>query len=518
MEKTKQIPLIALAVFSIVILLANGNIDKVYALSVSQVGVGNLGASGLNVVYMASIDRYVLNFGSGVIKLINPTTHAVSEYTLSGLAPDNTWNAGIYCDTTYCYTSSFGAGNPDHIHQFAPLTGTTIEKLTVGATGDGTDIEIAGAEAIGTSVLDNSRLDDGWHMASCETGGFRVIFKISGEQIGVCNASGISGTLIAVEQIGNSLVTTASVATNALRVFSLATFAQTCVANINLSSGALGTMVAYSSSAYIVTATTTVSKYDTSCVAGTGITNHGLTTAINGLTPVENQGVFGIRSTTTVAFMNITSANISVLSYSVSLNNTDTQTTHRRNTMPLATEFNQLGTAIDTSTASDVFVFITLAESDDDDDNDGSSGATNGICNNGTALDCVGGNNSVGGLAVLTAPFNATTIGNTIGQGVGIVDPNNDDVTTNGVGLAYMLMMGVFFAGTLASTISALNKKGWVNMTAKEIDPIFWLFLVVGVVSASFYLGWIPDIVFYGMIVGLAGLLTLGVLKQIGRL
>lgn len=145
-------------------------------------------------------------------------------------------------------------------------------------------------------------------------------------------------------------------------------------------------------------------------------------------------------------------------------------------------------------------------------------GSTNGICNNGTVLDCVGGAGSIGGLANLSPTYNITEIGTLLGQGVGLISEDNDNPKTNGIGLLYMLMMGVFFAGSLVYTIATLNSKGWVNMSVKEIDPLFWLFLVIGVVSASFYVGWIEDIIFYGMMVGLAGLVSVGILKQLGRI
>lgn len=450
--------LIAIAVFSMSILLAQNNVEKVFALTVSQASVGNLGGSGLNMVYSSSLGRYVLNFGSGVIKTVNPSTHAVAQITLTISGSDNTFNSGIYCESGLCYTSSFGLGNPDVIYQFNPITGTVSDTFTVGCTGDGTDIEITGCEAVGTTVLDNSRLDDGWHSAACEVGGFRVLFKVTGQQIGVCNSSGISGTLVGVEVIGTNVVTTASVATNAFRVFNINTGVQSCVANINLLGGALGQMTQYNGFVYFTSGTTTVSKYNTSCVAQTGITNHGLTTTINGLTPVASQGVFAIRSTTTVAFMNLSSANISVLAYSVALNATDTQTSHRRDTMPLAG--NQLGTLVDTSTATDLIVFIDLAPAEEEEEGTSDFCA---IAGNENLLRCrleeqggaLGGN-------FQGNPFDVSNSTSNILIQTGFLSGDDTNPATNGTGylilaIALVIVNGLLWVATSGGAFTRAN-------------------------------------------------------------
>jgi hypothetical protein len=127
-----------------------------------------------------------------------------------------------------------------------------------------------------------------------------------------------------------------------------------------------------------------------------------------------------------------------------------------------------------------------------------------------------GSGNALSGL--VPANQNITSIGTTIGQGVGLIDPDNENPRTNGVGLFYMLITGSFFAIALMTTVHTLNMRGYISASVKEIDPIFWLFLVVATVSIAWYLDWIDDIIFAAMTVGLAGLVAFGVLKHFGRI
>lgn len=144
----------------------------------------------------------------------------------------------------------------------------------------------------------------------------------------------------------------------------------------------------------------------------------------------------------------------------------------------------------------------------------GSSGGgiVNGICT-GLLKDCING--AGGGLSgFLPNGYNFTSAGTTIGQGLGIVDVNNDDPQTNGVGLFYMLATGTLFAGITFATIATANSKFNTSIKYSEVPKEYWLFLVIGVVALAFYLHWIPDIVFYGMVIGLAGLFSFGLYRH----
>lgn len=78
-----------------------------------------------------------------------------------------------------------------------------------------------------------------------------------------------------------------------------------------------------------------------------------------------------------------------------------------------------------------------------------------------------------------------------------------------------MLITGTFFACAVLSTIAIANTRFGAGISYTEIPKEFWLFLVVGAVAFSWYMQWIPDVVFYGMIVGLAGLFAFGLYKHI---
>ncbi len=133
-------------------------------------------------------------------------------------------------------------------------------------------------------------------------------------------------------------------------------------------------------------------------------------------------------------------------------------------------------------------------------DTDGEGNAIDGVCQNGTALECVGGNTH--GIITGGQPLQNTT--SELCQGLGVCDPDNDDPQTNGTGIFLMLATGVLFSSILI--VSAKKSNYELSSLPKEI----WLFLVIGVVGLAFYFHWIPDIIFYGMIIGIAGLFAVG--------
>jgi hypothetical protein len=173
------------------------------------------------------------------------------------------------------------------------------------------------------------------------------------------------------------------------------------------------------------------------------------------------------------------------------------------------------GAFADSDTFTLIFFGIDLSDpSEEEGEEEGNQ--VGGFCGLGTLRDCLGSNSALSGL--VPANQNITSIGTTIGQGVGLINPNDENPRTNGVGLFYMLITGSFFAIALMTTIHTLNMRGFISASVKEIDPIFWLFLVVGTVSVAWYLDWIDDIIFAAMTVGLAGLISFGVLKHFGRI
>jgi hypothetical protein len=143
------------------------------------------------------------------------------------------------------------------------------------------------------------------------------------------------------------------------------------------------------------------------------------------------------------------------------------------------------------------------------------NGITNGVCT-GLLKDCIG--QAGGGLSgFVPNGYNFTTAGTQIGQGLGIVDPNNDDPENNGVGLFYMLATGTLFAGITFTTIATVNRRFGANISYSEVPKEYWLFLVIGVISIAYYLHWIPNYVFFGLLVGLAGLFAFGLYRHFAK-
>jgi len=145
------------------------------------------------------------------------------------------------------------------------------------------------------------------------------------------------------------------------------------------------------------------------------------------------------------------------------------------------------------------------------DGSDSSSNQVDGRCGNGTALDCVGDRSTIN---MITGSPAISDTANNLFTGIGIVNSTNTDIQTNGTGLLLMLITGTFFASAVVGTIAMANNKFNANISYTDIPKEFWLFLVIGVVAVAFYLEWIPSIVFYSLVIGLAGLFSFGLYKH----
>lgn len=500
MEK-KIIPLIIAVSALSFMLVFSDNIESAYALTLSSIIISNAGSA--QMTYSIPNQRYVLNVGSGLITTVNPTAKTSASNTLPAVAGE-TYGTGATCSATLtsCYIVSSGSGLPDRIRTYNPMTASIESDTTVNTSG--ATINIAGITTVSTS----ERGHDGWFVAVCSAGG-SVLFNIAGQVLGTCGGTTPiqSGTsLLYAKQAGTKIAITTSSATNSFRIFDSTTGLIVCQVNINVGNG--GSIEYYNNNFYVVVGTNTINKYDTSCNAGTGISNTGISSQIFGLLNISPEGVFAVEGTTSISFMNITSNNISTLAYSLSTNYTETVTAIRNERIAYAYGINQTGANIDVATANDPFLFIQLSTPSENAPSDNEFIDANGICH-GTLSQCLP--EAGGGLSgFLPNGYNITSAGSTIGQGLGIVDANNNDPQTNGVGLFYMLATGTLFSGITFATIATANSKFGTSIKYSEVPKEYWLFLVVGVVALAFYLHWIPDIVFYGLVVGLAGLFAFG--------
>lgn len=89
--------------------------------------------------------------------------------------------------------------------------------------------------------------------------------------------------------------------------------------------------------------------------------------------------------------------------------------------------------------------------------------------------------------------------------------PLNGDAETNGSGLFLTWFLFIFTGGIMVG----VSRKFTFSLT--NIPAEFWLGLVVLIIGISWYLNWIPDILFYGIIVGLAGLFAFGLYRSMGK-
>lgn len=142
----------------------------------------------------------------------------------------------------------------------------------------------------------------------------------------------------------------------------------------------------------------------------------------------------------------------------------------------------------------------------------GNGNSVNGRCGVGTVLDCIG-DRSVS--TAITGGQDIAQVSGNLFCGLGLNATCSGDAKDNGTGLLLMLITGTFFAGAVLSTIAIANTKFGAGISYTEIPKEFWLFLVVGVVAFAFYQQWITDLIFYGLMVGLAGLFSFGLYKHL---
>jgi len=144
----------------------------------------------------------------------------------------------------------------------------------------------------------------------------------------------------------------------------------------------------------------------------------------------------------------------------------------------------------------------------------GGGNAQSGRCGNGTVLDCVG---DVSPFAGITGGQNATFIAGSLTNGIGLTHcnlANENDVDTCGSGLFMFL-----FLLLLAEFLALVGYLGFARKLNAEKDladiALIMLIIAFTCISIGFYLNWIPDIVFYTIVVLVAGLLTMGLLSRI---
>lgn len=492
-KKTITLAVLVCGLSSMLLFADNGFLQSAYALTISNIIISGTGSAQMS--YSSPNNRYVMNNGGGVIYTVNPTAKTSASVTLPAVGGES-YGTGASCSTslTSCYIVSSGGGLPDRIRTYNPISGSIVSDTTVNTSG--ADINIAGISTVSTSERGN----DGWFLAVCSAGG-GVLFNIAGQVLGACGGTTAvqsGSSLLDVKQSGTNIALTTSSATNSFRIFSSTTGLIVCQVNINVGTG--GTVEYYNSNFYVVVGTNTINKYSTSCGAGTGISNHGISSQIFGLLAIGEEGVFGVEGTTSIAYMNITSTNISTVAYSVATNFTETVTAIRGERLAYASGFNQTGLNIDVATANDPFLFVQYVPAGSSAGSDVVNGVDCALPANAHTLLCALHNQ--GGAGALTgASVLVDQSGTNIMCQVGLLEctrdasgnfvPTNPDTKTNGVGyILTIVAMGVFVGilwvasrGDLTSIPTFIWFIGTLAIlgTATAFEWIDPTFLIIGV-------------------------------------
>jgi hypothetical protein len=476
MEKS-SIPIIAIAVFMCVILLAQNNLEKAFALTTWNTA---LLTDPTSLVYSSSFQRWIVIHTGGVIDTINPATHARTTITLP-TSITRIYQPSIGCPANYCVVVQDGTGSSDRVLTINPITGAIITNTTTGISG------------LSTVQNGNTVMPNGYYIGVCTVGTARVARSIDGIQYGVCGGSTMGAQNILNSASGTTKTAFINDGASAVQVWDNTALTLTC--SVAVSAGTGGEVVYYSSNFYVVISTTTINKYaESNCAAGTGITGTSLTTQFQGLRYNTGRDEFYVLSTTTLAVMNLSSSNISTLLYTVDLGSSNSG----KQTMDVNTAGEQVARS---STTGSGFVYgVNL-----NDNNNGLAGETgNDFCDqpeNANILICVNGGDGTLGSA------GAFIIGNTtngtgvlgIGCSLGFVDCVSDpDPQTNGLGLliflASLLLIVGFFYATMGYGAFSIHPFIWVLIIIVDaafftltgiIDPVFLILAIIAIIALA---------------------------------
>ena len=496
MEKT-QIPIIALAVFAIVMILAYGNIERIYAVTYVEKTVAHASDISNHIIAGSQMFSVIDEDNDAVItiRVSDGTILYTRDFTTvceTGATAGTCIPRAIRCDGDACYVlSSITIGTAKcRINKIVPTTGVVTTVWTNAVTG-------SCASALGYNgnlyiVRDNGGADV---FSEVTTTGIESTLS---SDLGVPTVYCLQAvTVNSIQYV--AICTDASGASLKLWKLSSATVCNMAGAFTGLTATTDGTFV------YLGLTTGDVKKVTSACAVSSTISPQG-TGDVHGLIYHSPDTLYiYYESSITVSAYNITGSS-EIAEYSCGNANA---ITNYLKTLAYSASLDVIG--CDNYVNNKVrLIYQGNPPSAPTNNQD------NGFCGNGTLRDCLGDHSALAGL--LPANQNITTVATTIGQGIGIINPNDENPRTNGTGLFLMLITGTFFAVALMTTVHTLNMRGYISASVREIDPIFWLFLVVGVVSVAWYLDWIDDIIFFSMTVGLAGLIAFGVLKHFGRI
>lgn len=503
----KKILLIALAVFSMVILISQNNVPMAFAVIFHNVSYTADSGGSEVLSYLPSVDKYIVFRPSDdVIEVID----AVSFIKTSAIISAGNYQTPFDCSAT-ANICVFLEGTGNDLRAKSSSGNAVWDNLDLGTrlVGAGDVVKIAGNIVYVPLVCSSGDADR--IIGRFSTGDGALVDEI-GSCTGVSIGSGASP--IDIEIDGSLMAITISGASNSFQIWNINTGLRSCVNSVANLASPEGSITRLGSTWYVNDGTT-MQAFTDSCGDGTDITsgNHGLTGTLVGNGAQSSRGELYIQSASSVAVMNSTTP--TQLLFTVPCGDAGTV----RNNFEVASDFDQIACLAQTGNSLHIRTLDpTLAEEEEDEEGsivNGNCADTDITCStfcetagNQYLLRCVAEAN--GGSLVIgntTNPFNPVAGTNNVVTGA--LGLENTDIRTNGVG--YLML------GTALLIFNVLWLYGVFMMKSKGVhvdSPIFISALISFAIIFAFVLaGWTDPLI---LIVGIVALVAFGAPKLVG--
>jgi len=485
--ENKNVILVVFAVFSIVILLTQNNIDKAFAVVFHDITL--TGTAIRNAHYVSGWDRFVTFSDTVTVNYINPSTFGVTSSSLTTPSTSKVY-AGFDCSDTFCYTLSYRpiSNGAAYLIKISSA-GAIVGNFTVGNNVDDT-LDVFGGQDNHVRVLGNNI----FIVFVCDSGK-RVIDEYNESGLPVLRVGACDGTAIvsgsAVEDMfvdGTKLVLTTNQATNNFQIWNLGA-SRVCQGSIATYTGTNGRIQKFGSS-YYVTAPSTgkLDQVSSACVDTGDVTSAqtGLTAStILGFQYSSSRGEYYVVDSAQISVMNA-----SVPTTRIALYSTQSITTCNE-AFTFSSEFEQIGYG-GTCSVSDSFKIIELEPTTPEEEPSSAFCSTPGNENLLTCrLDTIGQS----ALGTASQTFGNST--NDLFVQIGLV-PAGSDIKTNGVGYILVavglgLLIAVFFLasqgelGKIPTFVWVLGALVVVGMFAafQIVDATFFIIAILIIIALA---------------------------------
>lgn len=528
MENKNNLLAIALVGLVISSLIFADNIEFAYALSFEPVTI----CSATNMITFQSGSFYHVVCSAGASassstwQVFNASTNAlVSTHTIRSLhgstsspltltSGNNGSVRGISCDSTFCYFT-WTQATVDQVQKWNINTGspiTYINDTSIGSTNSmSVPITVSG------SII--------YVVATCTATSNSVMFGISNAlpfvtaqtfgdcttvQMGIQQAYQIAvggNNKIAVQVQG-------SAGQNVFHIWDSLALTRTCATSFTSSTVSNARALAYLGSS--------VNKFamgrDANDIVTTSMTSCTVVDTISSATLGTSNYIKDIRLNTNnnewYVFSNSagTQGRVSVMTLSPTI--TSNTFSFLANGASMTSGYNMFAISsqnkvfiIDSTTTARMWQLDTASGGNPPDSGEGNQ--VNGRCGDGTALDCVGSGTSP--FAGITGGQNATDIMANLTNGLGLTNCPEDGSEQDTCGSGLFLFLFILLLTEFLALAGYLGFTGKLNADRQIVDIALFM-LIIGFVdlAIAFYLDWIPDIIFYTIVIITASLLAFG--------